>query len=231
MLKYRNGEKLGLSAERRYTIARTPQEFIRRYDTMHDVQPPVIVQEYIPGSGLGVSVLMDAQHRPVRVFCHRRTREYPASGGPSTACRSDWFPALAEHAVRLLAALRFVGFAMVEFKGSPQNAQLLEINPRLWGSYPLAPLSGAGLADAYVKTLYGVEPPKTIRCRYTEGVRMQYFINDCLAGLGYLGRGRPDMTFGVLRDALSPKVRGGIFSRHDLKGSFFYLKSLMRAAR
>ena len=226
VLKYRDGEKLGLSADRRYTIAKNPREFIRRYNIMHDVQPPVIMQEYIPGRGLGVSVLMDDQHRPVRVFCHERIRELPTSGGPSTACRSDWFPTLAPVAVKLLTALRFSGFAMVEFKGAPENAFLLEINPRLWGSYPLAALSGAGMASAYVDAVHGVEPLDPFVCRYKKDVQMQYFVSDCLAGLGYLRHGQAGKTARVLFDALSPKVKGGVFSKGDPQGSLYYVKSL-----
>ncbi|MCL2748412.1 MAG: ATP-grasp domain-containing protein, partial [Oscillospiraceae bacterium] len=179
VLKYRNGEILGLPAERRYTIARDPQEFVKRYNVMHDVQKPVIVQEYIPGKGLGVSVLMDGEHRALRVFCHERLREFPTTGGPSTACRSDWFPALVASAVKLLTALRFTGFAMVEFKGAADDARLLEINPRIWGSYPLAIHSGTRMAEAYVNAVYGIQPPAAISCGYKTGVKMQYFFNDC----------------------------------------------------
>ncbi len=228
VLKYRNGEKLGLSAERRYTIAHNAGDFLTRYRTMSDVQTPVLVQEYIQGPGLGVSVLMDQAHRPVRVFCHERLREYPVSGGPSTACRSDWFPTLAERAVTLLQALHFTGFAMVEFKGPPDNARLLEINPRIWGSYPLATRSGAGMAEAYVRAAYGEEPHDTaLACRYTTGVRMQFLLNDLMAGLGYLRQGHIRASLAVVRDAFSRKVDGGVYAPGDRPGSWFYLKSAL----
>ena len=226
VLKYRNGEALGLPAERRYTIVKNPHEFIVQYNAMYDMQPPVIVQEYIPGSGLGVSVLMDDEHKPVRIFCHERLREFPTSGGPSTACRSDWFPKLAAHAVTLLSALQFTGFAMVEFKGTPDSARLLEINPRIWGSYPLAPISGAGMAEAYVHTVHGVKYPTPAAANYTKNARMQYFVNDSLAGLSYLRHGHPGKALQTMADTLSPKVKGGVFSWRDLPGSFYYFRSL-----
>lgn len=227
VLKYRCGEKLNLPAERRYTIARSDTEFLRRYRNMHDVQPPVMVQKYIRGPGLGVSVLMDAEHRPAAVFCHERLREYPVSGGPSTACRSAWFPALVPRAVALLQALSFTGFAMVEFKGPPDDARLLEINPRIWGSYPLAPLSGARMADAYVRAAYGADPPETLACTYETGVRMQYFVSDAMAALGYLGRGQMAQAGAFVRDSFSRKTKGGVYARGDRSGSFAYLKALL----
>ncbi|MDR0381923.1 MAG: ATP-grasp domain-containing protein [Oscillospiraceae bacterium] len=227
VLKYRCGEKLGLPAERRYTIARYATEFTRRYRTMEDVQAPVLVQEYIRGRGLGVSVLMDAQFRPALVFCHERLREYPVSGGPSTACRSAWFPALVDQAVALLRALRFSGFAMVEFKGTPGNARLLEINPRLWGSFPLACLCGAAPGRRYVDAACGVTPDPPKRT-YATGVRMQYFFSDAAAALGYISRGRLDQAASFVVDSLSPRTKGGVFSAADWPGSLAYIRSLLR---
>ncbi len=228
VLKYRCGEKLGLPAERRYTIARNESEFYKRYVTMHDVQPPVLVQELIPGPGWGVEAVMDQNSRPVALFCHRRLREYPLTGGPSTACVSDWSPALVEQAVSLLQTMRFVGIAMVEFKGEPGQERLLEVNPRVWGSYPLAPLSGASMADAYVRAAAGEVLPEATDCAFRTGQVMQFFPNDLMRGLTALKRGKVSPLLTCLRDGLSPRVRGGVRDKEDRPGSWFYVRSLFR---
>ena len=53
-----------------------------RYD------PSPIVQEKVEGPGEGVNLLLDQSSRLVCAFCHRRLREYPVTGGPSTCCVS-----------------------------------------------------------------------------------------------------------------------------------------------
>src|SRR5262249_40243432 len=47
---------------------------------------PLLLQERIPATGvaLGVSMLFDRAGRETATFAHRRLREYPVSGGPST---------------------------------------------------------------------------------------------------------------------------------------------------
>ena len=80
---------------------------------------------------------------PRLAFQHRRLREVPPSGGPSSyreAVSLD--PLLLEHATLLLRELGWTGLAMVEFKCGVRGARLMEINGRIWGSLPLAVASG-----------------------------------------------------------------------------------------
>ena len=100
---------------------------------------PVQQQEYIAGRGLGIEFLFN-QGQPVWHFAHERIHEYPLTGGASTYRRSVHAdPTLLERAQRLLAALRWHGVAMVEFKVAPDGSfYLMEINPRLWGSLALS---------------------------------------------------------------------------------------------
>jgi predicted ATP-grasp superfamily ATP-dependent carboligase len=110
----------------------------------------VLLQEYCPGEGHGVELLLD-RGRPLAAFQHRRIREVPLTGGAS-ACRESVAldPVLFDYAVRMLDQLRWTGLAMVEFKVGPAGSRLMEVNPRIWGSLPLAIRCGvdfpAGLA-------------------------------------------------------------------------------------
>jgi predicted ATP-grasp superfamily ATP-dependent carboligase len=78
------------------------------------------------------------------IFTHKRIREYPESGGPSTLRESVRYPEIEEHATRLLKKLNWHGVAMVEFRIDARNNEpkLMEINPRFWGSLQLAVYSG-----------------------------------------------------------------------------------------
>ncbi len=116
---------------------------------------PILMQQYVPGVGCGVELLLH-EGRPLAAFQHRRLREVPVSGGASSMRQSVALdPALYDYAVRLLGELRWTGLAMVEFKVGPQGARLMEINGRVWGSLPLAVISGmdfpARLAELWLR--------------------------------------------------------------------------------
>jgi predicted ATP-grasp superfamily ATP-dependent carboligase/thymidylate kinase len=134
----------------------------------------VLLQEYCGGEGHGVELLAH-EGRTLAAFQHRRLREVPITGGASSfreAVALD--PALLDQATRLLAALRWTGLAMVEFKvGETAGPRLMELNGRIWGSLPLAVKSGMDfpgrLADVYLGALPSAdEPPNT---SYAPGVR------------------------------------------------------------
>jgi predicted ATP-grasp superfamily ATP-dependent carboligase len=114
----------------------------------------VLLQEYWPGEGYGVELLLH-RGRPLAAFQHRRLHEVPITGGASSFRESVALePTLYGYATRLLAALGWTGLAMVEFKLGADGPRLMEINGRIWGSIPLAVKSGidfpARMADLYL---------------------------------------------------------------------------------
>jgi predicted ATP-grasp superfamily ATP-dependent carboligase len=132
----------------------------------------VLLQEYCEGDGHGVGLLMD-RGVPLAAFQHRRLREVPFTGGPSSLRESVLLdPVLFERSVRLLQALKWTGPAMVEFKVSGTSAELMEINGRIWGSLGLAVKSGVDfprkLVDLYLEPS---EPTKQPMPSYAVGVR------------------------------------------------------------
>jgi predicted ATP-grasp superfamily ATP-dependent carboligase len=102
-----------------------------------------IVQEFIPGEGFGVEVLMN-NGDPRAIFMHRRLREYPITGGASTLRESIADQEMQDVALRLMKRLRWHGVAMVEFKRDDRDGmpKLMEINGRFWGSLPLSIAAG-----------------------------------------------------------------------------------------
>jgi predicted ATP-grasp superfamily ATP-dependent carboligase len=119
-------------------------EHIRRINSQEHwhTHGPLILQERIPSEGeaRGVSYLYDGAGRSLAAFAHRRLRQYPVSGGPSTQRESVALDELHEYSRRLLDSLNWRGPAMVEWKVHPttRRPMLLEINPRFWGSLALA---------------------------------------------------------------------------------------------
>ena len=101
---------------------------------------PVMLQERIPGPGIGVFACYD-RGRAVAFFSHRRVREHPPWGGVSVLSESvPLCPAARAYATTLLDDLRWHGVAMVEFKQDSRDGvpKLMEINGRFWGSLQLA---------------------------------------------------------------------------------------------
>ena len=101
-----------------------------------------LVQEYITGDGYGVSALFN-HGDPRAVFTHKRIREYPITGGPSSSRVSVRMPEMEKIALDLLKHFQWHGVAMVEFKFTREKRPvIMEINPRFWGSLNQAILAG-----------------------------------------------------------------------------------------
>jgi predicted ATP-grasp superfamily ATP-dependent carboligase len=133
----------------------------------------VLLQEYRRGEGHGVGLLMD-RGQPLLAFQHRRLREVPFTGGPSSLRDGvPLDPVLFDHSARLLEALEWTGPAMVEFKVGPEGPSLMEINGRLWGSLALAVKSGVDFPGRMVELFLSppAEPSPAPDFGYSVGVR------------------------------------------------------------
>lgn len=120
---------------------------------------PVLQQQYVFGRGVGVEFLFH-HGRKVWHFVHERVHEYPLSGGASSYRRSIKPPAkLLQDAEKLLAALRWHGVAMVEFKMDAHGQHwLMEINPRLWGSLAVSIDAGVNFPLGLLQVARGEQP-------------------------------------------------------------------------
>jgi len=157
-----------------------------------------LIQEYIPGGGYGVSMLFN-QGDPRAIFTHKRIREYPITGGPSTSRISVRHPKMEKYATKLLEELEWHGVAMVEFKLDNRTKEpvLMEINPRFWGSLYQAICAGVDFPYLlYTMAMEGdVQPVLT----YKTGVRTRWMLGDLRALVDYL---RTDKRMEILKDFL-----------------------------
>ncbi|MBR2779683.1 MAG: ATP-grasp domain-containing protein [Firmicutes bacterium] len=210
------GEKLGLKAQARYAIAENEEEFQTIMKRMRQYDPDPLVQEKVTGAGSGASLLMDRDGRLISAICHRRIREYPYTGGPSTCCVSYYDEKQIEIARRLLASFKFTGLAMVEFKG---NA-ILEVNPRVWGSFPLTEAAGSPFCEHYARAAQGETVEYTPQ-DYRTGTKMRFFFNDLAATLDCFRHGKVGEGFRGIADFFLCKE-----ALHDPKDRKAYRKYL-----
>jgi predicted ATP-grasp superfamily ATP-dependent carboligase len=211
----------------RYRIVHSIDELGREYRRMHRVGPYPLVQEYIEGGGYGYFAITDSRGEPVVTFCHRRLREYPITGGPSTLCESVRDPVLIDLGTKLLRALGWRGVAMVEFKRDRDGQyKLLEINPRYWGSLPLALACGVNFPQYQVEMALGRCAPQPA---YPVRRKMRFFLADLRAVIETARRNGAASTFGnYLRELCDFSIKDGLFDVDDPWPFLTYVYSRLR---
>ncbi len=215
--------------EERYAIVNSPKELLSAYQRMHEIEPYPIIQEYIRGQGFGYFALYDKKRNLKAQFCHKRVREYPVLGGPSSCCESTFDPDLIRTGRRLLESLEWSGLAMVEFKFDEVRKQhfIIEVNPRYWGSLPLAVYSGVNFPVLHMLSALGRDYAPVLE--YKLGVRVRFLENDIKAIVAEM---RVQESFrkkiGLFLEIFNPSVKDGLIALDDigpLLGRVFRLKS------
>lgn len=231
------GEKLGLSAAQRYAIVRTPAEAAEHFAHFQALagEDPV-VQEYLPGGALGCSVL--CEEGEVRAaLCHRRVREYPVSGGPSACCDRVDRPDLEEHAALIVKEIRFTGLTMFEFKEDAAGIpRLLEVNPRIWGTFPLTRVSNSGLPLLWYTLSLNrgnpeEEPGPLPSLPPFRPCRMRFAPSDLMSAVGYARRGEVGRALGAVGDLFRPSVKDGLWEWSDPGPGLSYYASLLKRGK
>ena len=190
--------------------ADSPESLIRAFAAARCESEFLLVQEKVEGTGVGVFVLA-SEGTPLAVFAHRRLREANPTGGRASLAESiKADDRLLPPALRLLAALKWTGVAMIEFKdaGAPNPPMLMEINGRFWGSLPLAVKSGVDFPWLLARLMLGEDVPRT--ASYTTGVRCRHLKGD-ISYLIAAFKGRP-------RGWGGPYRRGSARSPRSLRG-------------
>jgi predicted ATP-grasp superfamily ATP-dependent carboligase len=177
---------------------------------------PPLVQECIPQHGEGVGVAVLADHGKVLVdFSHRRLREFPVNGGPSTLRESTDDSEIKQYAAAIIGALGWSGVGMVEFKRDPRDgkAKLMEVNPRFWGSLHLCYVSGVNFPYLLYEWCMGREVKQPL---YRTGVRCRWLLpGDVAHFLANPDRFHMNPSFFRLRGVYYDE-----FIKGDLSGNF-----------
>ena len=216
VLKLADDENLYLEPRDRYGIASSAEEAEKQWNLLRAHGKDILMQEYLQGRGLGWSALYDRDHRCSAEVTHMRLREYPASGGPSSYCMTIKDNIASGYGRRILDHLKWTGPAMVEFKKSLKGEiKFLEINPRYWGSLPLARHAGINIPYAHYQLSRGDRVAPDSGCK--ENVKMIFRGMDLMAGLQEIKKSpsKAGYAFMFLRDFLNPGISDGIFSLRD----------------
>jgi protein-tyrosine-phosphatase/predicted ATP-grasp superfamily ATP-dependent carboligase len=134
----------------------------------------ILLQEYCPGVGVGVELLIH-KGECVATFQHRRLNEAPATGGVAVlAISEDPDPELMRSSKTLLRALDWEGVAMVEFRVERETgiSTLMEVNGRFWGSVSLPIMAGVDFPLYYWQLFHGEQP--LVPNRYKVGMHWRW---------------------------------------------------------
>lgn len=132
------------SGSRGISVVKDWDQFHEVYNNVNNEFPNPMIQEFIPhGGAFGVSMLYK-EGKCKASFTHKRIREYPVSGGPSTLREGVHYEEIEKYSSSLLNELKWNGVAMVEYRVDKNTGvpKLMEINPRFWGSLETAVFSG-----------------------------------------------------------------------------------------
>ena len=127
----------------RSLYARNIEEFTYSCRALRHKSSSVLVQEYIPGRGVGYYALMC--HGALRAeFAHQRIRDvHPSGSGSSLRSSARPEPALRSASLRILQELGWHGVAMVEFlRRADGTLVFMEVNGRFWNSLALSIYAG-----------------------------------------------------------------------------------------
>ena len=146
----------------------------------------IIVQEHLGGPLAAIAVVLARDGRLAARFQQRALRIWPAAAGISAAAVSvapD--ERLVASVTRMLRAAGYWGLAQVQFLESPRGPAVIDVNPRFYGSLPLALAAGVNLPAEWHNVTLGkrqAEPRP-----YRQGVRYRWLEADIVAAV----RGRP----------------------------------------
>ncbi len=206
------GEKFGLKASERYAIVKTKAELdeaIKRFACYGDAP---LVEEYINGDGIGVSVVIGKDGIERSAFCHKRLAEYPSTGGPSSSLVTFKDDEIIAKAVNMLKKAGFVGIAMLEFKLHNGQYYFLEVNPRIWGSFGATYKASSDFIKGYLAGARGLE--YSFSPRYNKK-KIKFVPNIFASVISYAKAKKIKMALLSFIDAINPFVADAIFSIKD----------------
>ncbi len=196
--------------------------FIKNVDELKKTIPIFIdkykkglIQEYIPyGGSYGVEMLYNKGELKAK-FTHKRIREYPVHGGPSTCRESVRFLEIESYSKVLLDSLNWNGVAMVEFRIDARNGvpRLMEINPRFWGSLAMAYHAGVDFPKLFLELIVNKKCDEIFNDKL--GIQTRWLLWGDVLWL--LSRKRKKMSKEELYNFFSFRIHDDIIDRDDLK--------------
>jgi predicted ATP-grasp superfamily ATP-dependent carboligase len=151
---------------------------------------PLIAQERVPGGASAVSLVLGRDGAVVARFQQEMRRSWPAKAGPSSLAVSvEPDEALVGRIARLLTNIGFWGLAQVQLVGGRERPAPVDVNPRFYGSLPLALACGVNLPALWHAV--ACDEPTPSPQPYRVGVTYRWLEGDVTASL----QGHPRRLF------------------------------------
>jgi len=134
-----------------------------------------LVQEHINNTHVEGAFFLMNKGQLVSYYGHKRVRVFPETGGVTVYSEYRYNEKLKETGTELLKKLRWSGLAMIEFLYDEPSGdyKIIELNPRLWGSFLLSEFSNTGMVENYIHGALG-EPAKYFTHRADTRIRWFY---------------------------------------------------------
>jgi len=111
-----------------------------------------LLQERISNINVEGAFFLMNKGELVSYYGHRRIRVFPETGGVTVFSEYHSDERLKDIGARLLKQLEWNGIAMVEFlyDAAKNEHKIIEVNPRLWGSFMLSEFANTGILENYL---------------------------------------------------------------------------------
>ena len=152
-------------------------DVIDRINILLNQNVELIIQQYVFGKARGFFCIAK-DGVPVIYYMHERIREYPISGGSSTAAISIFCNSLLTISKSIIKYLNWNGPLMIEYKYDYKlnKYYLIELNPKFWGSLDLSYAIGLNFGQTLVD-LYFKKNINSGNSKYRVGVRYYWILD------------------------------------------------------
>ena len=168
----------------------TPADFEAGYRSASRAGVDLLLQETIPGPDRSLAfshLYLAGAGRLAGAWTGRKLRQLPIHFGTATLAETEDLPEVLDLSLRLLAPLRYRGYASVEFKHDARDGsyRALEITAgRSWYNHVLGADAGVNLPALWYSDLMGEPPPETVAVARV-GVRWVDEYRDLIAASEY----------------------------------------------
>ncbi len=214
------GEKQGLKAGERYIIAHDAKTAADAWEHFRSLCGETVVQKYIHGQEMGFSAVFD-HGKMITTTSEVAVRMLPIAGGPGSFYHTLTGDFLRPIAQQLGEKLQFSGVIMFQFiLGDSGELVLMEINPRVWGYYPIVREAESSFSYDWFAASLGLP---------TEGTPSkpdvyQYFLpSDAYRAFLVMKSGKIGQALLHIGTWLRPRNHEAIFELSDLRASLGYL--------
>ncbi len=219
------GEKQGLKAGERYVIAHDPKTAADAWMHFGELCGETVVQAYLCGKECCFSAITK-DGKILTTTSETAIRMLPISGGPGTFYYTGTGEIYRPIAEKLVRELNFSGIIMFQFiltlDGKPH---LMEINPRVWGYYPIVREAKSSFTYDWFAVSMGLRP---LQKNAEPGVYQYFLPSDAQRALQVLRTGKVLEAVKHIGTWLRPRNHEALFEWSDLHASlgylFYYLK-------